>query len=152
MNKVIYFDMDGTVADLYGVPNWLEKLRAFDESPYIDAKPLVDMAELEKVCRVLMSQGYQIGIITWLSKDSNNNYDRKVIQAKCEWFEHYMPYITKYHPIAYGIPKQKAVKRVSEMWLVDDNAEVREMWNTPKIRKSIDANKDIIAELWKLVE
>lgn len=150
--KVIYFDMDGTVADLYGVPNWLEKLRSFDASPYIEAKPLVNMAELEKVCRTLMSQGYQIGIITWLSKGSNNKYDRKVIQAKYEWFEHYMPYITSYHPIAYGVPKQKAVKRVSEMWLVDDNAEVRQMWDTPKIRKSIDANKDIIAELWKLVE
>lgn len=150
--KVIYFDMDGTVADLYGVPNWLEKLRSFDASPYVEAKPLVNMAELEKVCRVLMSQSYQIGIITWLSKDSNNKYDRKVIQAKYEWFEHYMPYITSYHPIAYGIPKQKAVKRVSEMWLVDDNAEVRKMWDTPKTRKSIDANKDIIAELWKLVE
>lgn len=150
--KVIYFDMDGTVADLYGVPNWLEKLRSFDASPYIEAKPLVNMAELEKVCRTLISQGYQIGIITWLSKDSNNKYDRKVIQAKYEWFEHYMPYITSYHPIAYGIPKQKAVKRASKMILVDDNAEVRKMWDTPKTRKSIDANKDIIAELWKLVE
>lgn len=152
MNKVIYFDMDGTVADLYGVDNWLEKLRAFDESPYIEAKPLVDMVALEKVCRKLISQGYEIGIITWLSKGSNEQYDKKVIQAKYEWFEYYMPYVSSYHPIAYGIPKQKVAKRVKEMWLVDDNFEVRQMWNTPKIRKSIDATKDIIAELWKLVE
>lgn len=28
--KAIYFDMDGTIANLYGVPNWLEGLRNFD--------------------------------------------------------------------------------------------------------------------------
>ena len=33
MLKMICFDMDGTIADLYAVPNWLEKLRAYDASP-----------------------------------------------------------------------------------------------------------------------
>ena len=32
--KMICFDMDGTIADLYAVPNWLDKLRAEDASPY----------------------------------------------------------------------------------------------------------------------
>lgn len=151
MNKVIYFDMDGTVADLYNVPNWLEKLRSFDESPYIEAKPLVNMTELEKVCMALISKGYHIGVITWLSKDSNNLYDQKVTKAKFEWLQNYMPYITQYQAISYGIPKQKAVKKSGLMILVDDNADVRRMWDTPKTRKSIDATKDIISELWKLV-
>lgn len=31
--KMICFDMDGTIADLYAVPNWLDKLRAEDASP-----------------------------------------------------------------------------------------------------------------------
>ena len=35
--KQIWFDMDGTLADLYGVENWLEKLRASDPSPYAEA-------------------------------------------------------------------------------------------------------------------
>ena len=30
MSKVIMFDMDGTVYDLYGVDNWLEKLENSD--------------------------------------------------------------------------------------------------------------------------
>ena len=151
MAKAIYFDMDGTVADLYGVDNWLEKIQAFDPSPYIEAKPLVDMAELSRVCQALINKGYKIGIITWLSKETNQRYDQKVIQAKFEWWQYYMPYITSYYAIPYGKPKQQAVSFNEEMWLVDDNAEVREMWNTPKRRKSIDANGDIIAELWKLV-
>lgn len=152
MNKVIYFDMDGTVADLYNVPNWLEKLRSFDESPYIEAKPLVNMHELEKVCMALINKGYHIGVITWLSKDSNKLYDQKVTKAKFEWLQNYMPYITQYQAISYGIPKQKAVKKSSLMILVDDNANVRKMWDTPKTRKSIDATKDIISELWKLTK
>ena len=34
MIKEIVFDMDGTIADLYGVENWLPKLRAYDPTPY----------------------------------------------------------------------------------------------------------------------
>ena len=40
MKKAIFWDMDGTIADLYNVPNWLDKLRAEDTSPYREAKPL----------------------------------------------------------------------------------------------------------------
>lgn len=151
MKKVIYFDMDGTVADLYGVKNWLESLRSYDPKPYIKAKPLVDMVELEKVCMALMHKGYDIEVITWLSKDSTPEYDTQVIKAKLEWLDQYMPYITNYHPCAYGTPKHTVVKKSSLMVLVDDNEQVRKMWNTPKQRISIDANKDIISELWKLV-
>lgn len=150
--KAIYFDMDGTVADLYGEPNWLEDLRAFNPRPYINAKPLVDMDRLQEVCLRAINKGYKIGVITWLSKDSNQRYDQKVIEAKFQWLQQFMPYITEYYAQPYGIPKQKAVaKRCSEMWLIDDNAEVREMWNSPKVRKSIDANLDIIAEIEKII-
>ena len=36
--RTIWFDMDGTIANLYGVENWLPKLRAHDASPYADAE------------------------------------------------------------------------------------------------------------------
>ena len=42
-NKVIVFDMDGTIADLYGVDGWLKDLRAENPRPYEVAKPLYDM-------------------------------------------------------------------------------------------------------------
>ena len=41
MKKEIWFDMDGTIADLYGVENWLEMLIAEDPTPYAVAKPLL---------------------------------------------------------------------------------------------------------------
>ena len=46
--KAIFLDMDGTIADLYGVPDWLNLLRSYDPSPYIQARPLVDMEQLKK--------------------------------------------------------------------------------------------------------
>ena len=32
--KNIFFDMDGTIADLYNIPNWKEELDSFNPSPY----------------------------------------------------------------------------------------------------------------------
>ena len=43
----INFDMDGTIANLYGVENWLEMLMAEDETPYAIAKPLVNLSLLK---------------------------------------------------------------------------------------------------------
>ena len=79
--QTIYFDMDGTIADLYNVENWLPKLRAFDESPYVDALPMVDMEKLSHALRNLQKHGYKIGIISWLSKGSTKEYNAKVHKA-----------------------------------------------------------------------
>ena len=46
MNKAIYFDMDGTIADLYGVSGWLADLEAENVRPYAEAKPLINLALL----------------------------------------------------------------------------------------------------------
>ena len=45
----IYFDMDGTIADFYGVENWLDYLLAEKTFPYVSAKPLVDNNKLETI-------------------------------------------------------------------------------------------------------
>ena len=39
LNITINFDMDGTIADLYGVKNWLSYLEAEDTTPYAIANP-----------------------------------------------------------------------------------------------------------------
>ena len=45
LNVTINFDLDGTIADLYGVENWLPMLVAHDETPYIIAKHIVDYVD-----------------------------------------------------------------------------------------------------------
>ena len=87
----IYFDMDGTIANLYGVENWLEKLRAEDVSPYVEAEPLVDMRELSRLLNVLQLSGVNLGIISWLSKDATKEYDKMVRRAKREWLMENLP-------------------------------------------------------------
>ena len=81
MKKLICFDMDGTIADLYAVENWLEMLRAYNAEPYETAEPMWDMTELNKVLVQLKANGYEIAIITWLSKESTTEYDNAQKQA-----------------------------------------------------------------------
>lgn len=78
------FDMDGTIADLYGVDNWLDKLREEDASPYEDAKPMWNMRELNEVLMLLLKEGHEVRVISWLAKDSTEEYKAKVRKAKRE--------------------------------------------------------------------
>jgi hypothetical protein len=128
MNKAIYFDMDGTIANLYDVENWLPMLRAEDPTPYLIAEPKVDMAELVKILDQLKNNGYTIGIITWLSMNSTEGYKKKVREAKAEWIKKYFPFnFDVVHMVQYGTPKH-IVAKIKKGILVDDNKEVRADW------------------------
>lgn len=81
----IWLDMDGTIADLYGVENWLEMLINHDETPYAIAKPLVRMATLARLLNKAQRNGYEICVVTALAKNSNTEYDERVIEAKKVW-------------------------------------------------------------------
>ena len=54
MNITINFDMDGTIADLYGVENWLEMLIAEDTTPYAVATPLLRLSALARRLNALL--------------------------------------------------------------------------------------------------
>ena len=71
MEKNIWFDMDGTFVDLYGVENWLEKLHNFDASPYREAKPLVSFPVFARTLNKLSKKGWKINIVTWCAKNSS---------------------------------------------------------------------------------
>ena len=81
----ICFDMDGTIANLYGVENWLDYLIAENSYPYTNAKVLLNMNTLAKYLNRLQKKGFEIGIISWLSKNSTPNYDEAVKTAKKRW-------------------------------------------------------------------
>lgn len=150
MAKMICFDMDGTIANLYSVPNWLDKLRAEDSSPYSDAAPMWDMEELRKVLLLLTSEGWEVRVISWLSKDSSESYKNEVRKAKLEWLAKYdFPY-RRCHLVAYGTTKADCVRRwASPAILVDDNEKVRNGWH---LGETIDPTKvNLIEELRKLL-
>ena len=81
----IWFDMDGTIADLYGVDNWLEMLINRDATPYAIAKPLINLSLLARLMNKAQKNGYEICVVTALAKDSTKEYDEKVIEAKKMW-------------------------------------------------------------------
>ena len=131
--KMICFDMDGTLANLYNVPNWLEQLRAFDPTPYREAECMWDEEELAYILNTLIDNGVEVRIITWLSKESTPEYDEAVREAKREWLEALgIPY-THFHGVKYGATKADSIRRYLKenetAWLFDDNAKVRQGWH-----------------------
>lgn len=148
--KVIVFDMDGTIADLYGVDGWLKDLRSENPRPYAVAKPMYNMAELNEIISFLKLAGWNIVVTTWLAKGSTKEYDNKVRKAKLDWLaEMGFPY-DEIHLVKYGTTKANCTrKKYNYQVLVDDNEKVRKGWT---LGKTIDANNDIIKELLQLIE
>ena len=126
----IFFDMDGTIADLYGVEGWLDCLIASDTLPYEIAKPLVRLSALARILNRLQKQGYRIGIISWLSKSGSTEYNEAVTEAKLEWLSKHLASVNfdEINIIPYGTPKQNFSKSASDI-LFDDEAKNRQNWN-----------------------
>ena len=129
MAKAIYFDMDGTLANLYGVENWLEKLREYNATPYKEAEVMLNMQALAHRLNKLQANGYTIGIISWLSKDSNPEYDAAVIAEKLAWLNKHLNSVkwNEVHMVTYGKKKSKLAE-VKDGYLFDDNESVRREW------------------------
>lgn len=124
----IYFDMDGTIADLYSVSGWLDDLRAFRTTPYEQARPLVNMARLAKALHRAQSNGAKIGVISWASKVSNPDYDKAVAAAKRDWLARHLPSVVwdEIHIVAYGTPKQNFASPLDILF--DDEQPNRLAW------------------------
>lgn len=105
--KMIWFDCDGTWIDLYGVDGWLDDLVNHRARPYIEAKPLIHLSTFARMLHKLQAKGYQIGIISWLAKNSNEDFDNAVTIAKLEWLQKHLPSVVwdEIHIIPYGTPK-----------------------------------------------
>ena len=129
MRKAIYLDMDGTIANLYAVENWLEQLRAYNPNPYEQAEPMVRMASLARLLKALQSRGDHIAIVSWLSKESNPDYDLAVTLAKMRWLTEHLPSVRfdEIKIVAYGTPKSEVVD-FPEGILFDDEIANRFEW------------------------
>ena len=140
MATTIFFDMDGTIANLYGVENWLDYLIASDVLPYEIAKPLIRLNALARVLNRLQKQGYKVGVISWLAKNSDTDYDEKVTRAKKEWLKKHLTSVNfdEIHIVKYGTPKQTFAKTENDI-LFDDEEKNRNDWTG----KAFDVNEII---------
>lgn len=125
----INFDMDGTIANLYGVENWLEMLIAHDETPYANAKPLVNLSLLARYLNKIQRKGVEIGVISWLSKNSNDDYDERVTNAKLRWLKKHLPSVNwdNIVVVPYGTPKENYALTENDI-LFDDEEQNRNNW------------------------
>ena len=148
-NRTIVFDMDGTIADFYGVNGWLDYLKAEDTTPYEIAKPLYDMVTLVNLLMALKADGWKVVVTTWLAKDGTKEYNDRTRKAKLEWLAKYnFPY-DEIHLVKYGTTKANCTRKIGGFQvLVDDNEKVRKGWN---LGATINANYNIVKEIEKLV-
>ena len=123
----IWFDMDGTIANLYGVDGWLDMLIANDPTPYAVAKPMLNMSLLARYLNKAIAQGHEVGVISWLSKNSNAEYDEKVKAAKLNWLNTHLKSVafTTIRIVAYGTNK---LNTCGEGILFDDELNNRVTW------------------------
>jgi hypothetical protein len=124
--RAINFDMDGTIANFYGVEGWLDCLMASDATPYKVAKPLVNMSVLARYLNRLQRKGYSINIISWLSKSGTKEFNEEVTTAKLGWLKKHLPSVKwdKINIVPYGTPKQTLGNGI----LFDDEKPNRENW------------------------
>lgn len=130
MNKAIYFDMDGTIADLYGVADWLPMLMNSDSTPYRVAEPMIRLNVLARRLNQLQRNGYKIGVVSWLSKGGNRKYNKEVIVEKVNWLHRHLKSVEwdEIKIVEYGIPKHKVVDYPNGI-LFDDEKKNRIEWS-----------------------
>ena len=145
--KIINFDMDGTIADLYAVENWLSKLRAYDPSPYAEAAPLVHLSTLARYIHIIQRMGWKVNIVSWLSKDPDPDYGEAVTRAKRKWLAKHLPSVQfdAVVIVPYGTPKHE----LSSGILFDDELNNRVGWNKSKENKAFD--ESTIFEVLRLI-
>ncbi len=126
----ICFDMDGTIANLYGVNGWLDNLINEDVRPYREAEVLLNMNSLAKRLNKLQKQGHEIVIISWLSKCGSDNYNKAVTEVKKAWLKKHLGSVKfdEINIVRYGVNKDSFRKSESDI-LFDDEEQNRTEWN-----------------------
>ena len=158
----IWFDMDGTIAELYKVEGWLPKLRNNDWSVYSECAPRHNYKRINAAIEALIENGWQVGVITWASKGIGWSKDLdKIAGVKFEWLYKFFPALMdgKFACIPYGYSKADFLEEMGDTYevayLVDDNKEVRQEWRSHSCEyvkfKTINASRSFVRELEGLV-
>ena len=141
MTKTLVFDMDGTIADLYAVTDWLENIMAENVRPYAIAEPMYNMNKLVNVINRLKENGWRVAIVSWTSKHGSKEYNKAVRKVKKEWLDRYnFPY-DELHVIKYGTPKSYCMKKTGGFQILfDDEEPNRKAWRNGS---TVNANENI---------
>ena len=125
--KNIYFDMDGTIADLYGCDGWLDDIIHERVRPYAEAKPLVNMNSLARILNRLVRNGYTVNVISWTAKNGRPNYNEAVANTKRKWLKKHLGSVQFENVFVspYGTPKASCGYGI----LFDDEKPNRDNWN-----------------------
>lgn len=139
----INFDMDGTIANLYGVNGWLDAILNEETTPYREAKPLVNMARLAKALNKAQRKGNKLRVISWTAKGGTTKYNKAVTAVKIEWLNAHLPSVNwdEIKIVAYGTPKSECGNGI----LFDDEEPNRIEWKG----KAYEPNKifEVLATL-----
>jgi hypothetical protein len=83
--------MDGTIADLYAVEGWLDYLKAENTFPYDNARPMLNFSQFARLLHKVQRKGWQIGVISWTSKNGSDLYNGAVALSKICWLHKHLP-------------------------------------------------------------
>ena len=133
MKKInVYLDMDGTIADLYGIENWLPRLRESDEKIFLECKPLVSE---ETLLACFPKDKYEIKVLSMTPLGASEEYCKNVAEQKDAWLDKYFPSITKRIYKVYG--HNKNLKGSENAILIDDSEPIRNSWRGTAINPAI---------------
>ena len=118
-------DMDGTIADTYNVPDWLDQLRNESVKPFEMAEPLVSESTL-----LSLFTDENIIICTMLPKGValGTPYADACQRAKQQWLERYFPSLTNVLFMEYSNDKSLG-EYSKKCLLVDDSDVIRNNFN-----------------------
>ena len=126
----ICFDMDGTIANLYAVKNWLPMLRSYDPTPYAEAGVMLNMQLLARLLNRVQAAGNELVIVSWLSKDPTPEYDEAVTEAKLGWLHRHLRSVLwdEINIVSHGVCKNEFCMNDNDI-LFDDEEQNRETWD-----------------------
>lgn len=161
--NTIWFDMDGTIYDLYKVADWLPRLRAEDFTVYAEDMPRKHFERINNAIEALVDAGWRVGVITWAGKGYSWD-DEQIAEiglVKHRWLNQYFPALGNgcFACIPYGESKaeylEQHIGRGLMNVLVDDNKEVRKEWRSHSTEfnafKTINAARSFVRELESLI-
>lgn len=129
VKETLYFDMDGTITNLYAVKGWLNDLEAQRTRPYEEATVMHNMSVLARLLNKAQRNGHRLAIISWLSKSGTADYNSKVEKVKRKWLKKHLKsvHFDEIHIVPYGTSKSSVAKSVGILF--DDEERNRNEWS-----------------------